>query len=99
MRPGDRVMVLPSHSLKFAGRWGRITEIDYGLGLPIRVIFEDGIPYCFDFDELVDYPFYTQQKQVLVTCYCGRDLTGQFIDICDECDFRFFQEDMQQWQK
>lgn len=61
MELGDLVMVLPTHSIKFGGRWGEIVGIDDLAQMPFMIRFtEGGLPYCFSINELMDEQTYSQ---------------------------------------
>lgn len=55
IKVGARLFVLPSHSMKFGGRWGTVKAIDVNSDLPIRVRI-DGMNnlYGFSQEELTD---------------------------------------------
>ena len=55
MNKNENVFIRPSKSLRFAGRWGLITEVDFDNGLPYKIAFRnEEIEYSFFEDELID---------------------------------------------
>ncbi len=54
MEIGDPVFVLPAHSLAFAGRWGKIVDIDPADMMPYKVMFRsEGRTFRFCQKELM----------------------------------------------
>lgn len=97
----DPVYIIPSKSMKFASQWGRVVAVEPSNFLPILIVFTNGgIPYWFDYNEVVTKEQYDKIVDVPVNCVsCGTDITGQFTEICDTCEGRQFEEDMAAWQQ
>lgn len=85
------VMVRPTHSLKFSKMWGRVVAINPEDSLPIKVKFDGmNMLYGFTDNELMTGKEVAEweKKKVIDYCYkCGKDLTGQYTYICDDCAF------------
>lgn len=61
MEIGDRIFIIPAHSLKFAGRWGRIVDIKEDDWMPYVIRFEgSSITYRFSRNEFMDEETYLE---------------------------------------
>lgn len=92
-----KVMVHPSHSLKFAKRWGYIEEIHPNDSLPIKVRF-DGLRLLYGFspEELLSEHEVIEWEKKNTRDYCskcGKDITGEYSYLCEDCAFPIFKEE------
>jgi hypothetical protein len=101
MKPGDQIMVRPTHSLKFANRWGTVLQIDPEEGLPVLVKFSlSDVAYRFDYNELIARETLDSLRETPAFCHqCGVEITAHFVEICQACDLEQFEEDIRLWQK
>lgn len=77
---GDDVFILPSHSLKFAGRWGEVVKIDPENHLPLRIMFTEGLmSYLFDFNEVITVKNYYEWFKSVYGCISTSD--GEVVTI------------------
>lgn len=80
IKVGDAVFVLPAHSIAFAGKWGKVVEINPEELLPIKVMFGNNpIPYLFDYIQLMEVEDYYNWFNISVPCR-HRD-TGETVEI------------------
>lgn len=53
IKVGDLVLIRPSHSIRFGGRWGKVKTIRKKNTLPLGIAFEDSTLYYFDYCEVM----------------------------------------------
>jgi hypothetical protein len=86
----DLVFIRPTHSLKFSKRWGRIQVINPAEPLPFKVQFvKNGVLYGFTSDEMMSGREVLEWDKHIdhMECQkCGRDITGMYVTICEECE-------------
>lgn len=83
MQINDSVYIRPTSSMHFGGRRGKVAAISDDF---VSVVF-DTIPFRFCFDEIMterDYNDWMQRGTVYCT-QCGKDITGLFSTVCEDC--------------
>jgi translation initiation factor 2 beta subunit (eIF-2beta)/eIF-5 len=84
----DKVMVHPNHTMKFLNEWGTVVQVKPNDNLCLGLTFGSSQIYWFDTDEVLTEEEVKRFKDEIVKCsVCGKDLTGQFISVCEECAF------------
>lgn len=89
-RVGDEVVPHPRHTLKFAHKVGIITDITSSdNALQFKIAFrKGGQVYGFSYEELISKEEYNTEVSKPIACYyCGKDITGQFALLCEECEY------------
>jgi len=82
----NKVFILPSCSIKFSGKWGKVKKVDYSRGLPHLIQFEEnGLLYGFFENEFLSVeqfknwfttgkPFYTNDSKKVLASFSGNGL-------------------------
>lgn len=91
---GDRLFILPAHSMRFAKRWGRVVGVNNMDLLPVKVQFDgDDVIYGFSHQEYLRETEYNCWPDKLFCRCCGRDISGEFRDCCEDCEYPLPEED------
>ncbi len=96
IKVGDPVLINPRHSLKFGRKIGFVEVILLDTLLNIGVSFDDTRQlYYFSADELLTMEeLDIWNKLGSVYCrYCGKDITGQFSFLCEDCEYPIYKEE------
>lgn len=132
IREGGKVFILPTHSLRFGGRWGNVVDIEPHLEMPLKVKFPNSEQtFYFDRNEVLSpvdyyawfsidtnyinvntgeivkpqikaYPHiidtngekhvFTHLMPITYCDDCGKENTGEFSNLCEECKYPIPQE-------
>ena len=88
IKVGDRVMVLPTCSVAFGGKFGTVISVDPTSNIPVKVSIDGKAnPYLFDTCEIVDMVEVERWNNMgTIHCHiCGADITGQYTYVCLDC--------------
>jgi hypothetical protein len=84
MEVGDKVFILPSHSIAFAGRWGVIASFDPLHLAPFRVqLSKDGSSFSFSQDEFMTEHTYFKYLQGCDKVFSVNRMVERLLDCTD----------------
>lgn len=90
----QKVLINPRYSIRFAGRWGTVVDIDESDLLPLRVQFDDlPLPYRFDYNEVVTEEVIKDYFNNPIYCpKCKQDVSKNYnylvvmiYGMCEDC--------------